>query len=534
MPRAFRLIETLGEGSFGAVHLAEVAGGEGFVQRLAVKWLLPQWSHDNELVGRLRDEARLLALLNHDHVVRVHGLTRIDGRLAILMEAVDGVDLSRQEGPIPPRAAVQIVDAVADALDAAWCTIPPGGTEPLNVVHRDIKPSNVMVTNRGGVKVMDFGVARATFDAREARTRSQQFGTARYMAPERWLHGVSDAPSDVFSLGITLIELVGGVPVERPRLAEEGFREDLDHALLPLAPWPEIHEIAKAMCAFRPEDRPTARGVADRCAAITDLLPAPGLKEWSPSFVANRPARRGSADGSIVHEDTNETFVSGMTEPYSVGLAPTTSAPIPGRAPTPTIPLPVQIVPVPKAADSDAPRWRQAMLALAIAAATVLAVTTWQAWRGTVAASTRAAVEVPATPVAPAPEPPPVVVPVVEPPPVVAVVAPAAPDPVVIKPVVEKKKPEPAPVEVVPDPVVVVDDPVADAVDNVIVTFQFDPNLEVTADPGGAVTSRRGMSFRRNALINVRVHGDDVDFPCTIPTGDGSTVIIDGREHTCR
>lgn len=534
MPRAFRLIETLGEGSFGAVHLAEVAGGEGFVQRLAVKWLLPQWSHDNELVGRLRDEARLLALLNHDHVVRVHGLTRIDGRLAILMEAVDGVDLSRHEGSVPPRAAVQIVDAVADALDAAWRTIPPGGTEPLRVVHRDIKPSNVMVTVRGGVKVMDFGVARATFDAREARTRSQQFGTARYMAPERWLLGVSDAPSDVFSLGITLIELVGGVPVERPRLAEEGFVEDIAQAIKPLAPWPEVQELAVAMCAFRPEDRPTARGVADRCAVIAAVLGGPGLKEWAPGFVANRPTRRSVADGSVVHEDTNETFVSGMTEAYSIGLTPTTSAPMPGRAPTPTMPMPIvaQGAPTVKLADPDAPRWRQAMVALAIAAATVLTVTTWQAWRGTlVAAAPRAVVAEPEAPAKPpAPE-------VIEAPPE-ASVAVVVPEPVVPEPIVAPvpvKRPQPPPVVVVvPPPVEVVDEPVADAEDNVIVTFQFDPTLEVTASPGGAVARMRGMSFRRNAVINVRVRGGDVDFPCTVTAEDGSTVTIDGKEHTCR
>ena len=106
MGRSFRILETLGEGAYGAVHRAEARDDDGFVQVLAVKWLHARWSHDAELASRLRDEARLLALLDHEHIVRVHGITRIDGRLAITMEAVRGVDLSRLPTP-PVRAAVE-------------------------------------------------------------------------------------------------------------------------------------------------------------------------------------------------------------------------------------------------------------------------------------------------------------------------------------------------------------------------------------------------------------------------------------------
>ncbi|MCA9491134.1 MAG: protein kinase, partial [Myxococcales bacterium] len=147
MPRTFTLLRTLGRGAHGAVHLAELRDDEDYVQTLAVKRLLPQWTADADLVARLKDEARLLALLRHDHVVRVHGLTRIEGALAILMEPVEGVDLATlvpRTGPLPARVALEVVEAVADALDAAWCTVPPGQERPLHVVHRDIKPSNVM------------------------------------------------------------------------------------------------------------------------------------------------------------------------------------------------------------------------------------------------------------------------------------------------------------------------------------------------------------------------------------------------------
>ncbi len=322
MPRAFKLLKTLGEGAFGAVHLAEVREDEDFVQTLAVKWLHDQWSADQELVGRLRDEARLLALLSHEHIVRVHGLTTLEGRLAILMEAIDGVDLSRlDEVPIPPRASMEIVAATADALDAAWCTVPSGKSDPLRVVHRDIKPSNIMVTARGGVKVMDFGVARARFDTREADTRSQQFGTARYMAPERWLEGLAEAPSDVFSLGITALELLGGQPIERPRLARGAFGTDMAIALDVVGPWPEIRELVARMCAFDPQDRPTAAEVSTTARELAQTLSKPDLRQWSEAWVPDNieNARQSTADGTVVNEERSADAFGALTATATAG-----------------------------------------------------------------------------------------------------------------------------------------------------------------------------------------------------------------------
>ncbi len=337
MPRSFKLLETLGEGAFGAVHLAEVRDDDDFVQTLAVKWLHPRWSADADLAGRLRDEARLLALLNHEHIVRVHGLTRLEGRLAILMEPVDGADLSRLDGqPMPPRAALEAVADVAEALEAAWNTTPAGTDEPLRVVHRDIKPSNVMVTGRGRVKVMDFGVARARFDAREAHTQSQQFGTARYMAPERWLDGVAEAPSDVFSLGITLLELLAGRPIERPRLSPGAFSSDIAEALTVVDAWPEVRGLVQVMVAYDAEDRPSAAKVAIECRDIASRIEGASLRDWAETWVDEHRGH-STSDGTIVPEDASaETFqvlpsvqqrtadTSGLTAPLTASspLAP--------------------------------------------------------------------------------------------------------------------------------------------------------------------------------------------------------------------
>ncbi|MCB9679210.1 MAG: serine/threonine protein kinase [Alphaproteobacteria bacterium] len=343
MPRSFRFLDKLGRGAFGEVHLAELRTDEDFVQTVAVKWLHSEYSDDVELAGRLRDEARLLGLLQHPNVVRVSGLTRIDGRLAVLMEPVAGRDLTGAH--VPPRATAEIVAAVADALDAAWETVPPGRSEPLRVVHRDIKPSNIMVTRRGQVKVMDFGVARATFESREAQTRSQQYGTARYMAPERWIEGIAEAPSDVFSLGITLVELASGEAVGRPRLSREGFDADLAEPIARLDAWPELRDLAREMVAFSPADRPSAAAVSERLGGMG--LPGPGLRQWAGEIevAAGTP---DAMTGTVVVEDTNAaTFaldgsagtVDATTAAYTadVALAPpelvATAAPAPATLP---------------------------------------------------------------------------------------------------------------------------------------------------------------------------------------------------------
>jgi serine/threonine protein kinase len=301
--RSFRFLETLGEGSFGSVFLAEVRDDEGFSQRLAVKMLHAAADADEDVVGRLRDEARLLALLHHENVVRVHGLTRVDGRLAVLMEPVVGFDLSEVAGTAAPaRAVLQVGEAVADALHAAVVTPHPETGRPLCVVHRDIKPSNVMVTDRGIVKVLDFGVARATFDAREASTRSQQFGTARYMAPERWLHGSAEAPSDVFSLGVTLVELWRGAPVARFRLARAAFEQDVATAL-DGAP-PAVAAFFASLLSFDADQRPDAATVAARCRVLAADAPGSDLRTWAQSVGPQvRDRRRRAAAPSGSHDE---------------------------------------------------------------------------------------------------------------------------------------------------------------------------------------------------------------------------------------
>ena len=297
--------ETLGRGGFGAVYLADVYGENDFVQRLAVKLLSAEVSEHPDLVARQRDEARLLAQLNHDHIVKVMDLTDIDGRPAILMEYVDGIDANHlfKRVQIPPRAALEAVAAVASALAAAYGTVSPRTGSALHAIHRDIKPSNLLVSAHGGLKVLDFGVARANFD-REGATQSVQFGTPRFMAPEQWLRGEVGPEVDVYALALTFLSLVTGKEHERlplDPLLYEGAKRDL---LAELPPHARLVEVVDRMLAFEPHQRPSAAEVHEIFTALAEEAAGEGLARFArrvvPSLVAERRERWASDSPPVV------------------------------------------------------------------------------------------------------------------------------------------------------------------------------------------------------------------------------------------
>ena len=250
------------------------------------------------MVARQQDEARLLAQLNHDHIVKVIDMSEVHGRPALLMEYVEGVDghTLRQQGPLPVAAALEIVQATASALDAAWNTPSTLTGQPLRVIPRDIKPSNLLISRYGGLKVLDFGVARANFD-REGTTTSMQYGTARFMAPEQWLSGAVSHTVDIYALGVSAFELLTGNKFQRLPLQPDRFQQGLlerstaldlrsQHKPVQAA----IRALLIRMLSYDPEDRPTASEVRDQCISI--LLQADGdsvRMAWPSAACSNEP-----------------------------------------------------------------------------------------------------------------------------------------------------------------------------------------------------------------------------------------------------
>lgn len=337
--RRYRVLEVLGEGGFGKVYRAELLGGAGFVQQVALKVVNPSQPQADEALRRLRDEARILGLVQHRAVVRAFGLARLEMGWAAILEYVDGIDCAElaKQHDVPLRVAVEIAEEVAGALVAVWGTSGPDGA-PLHVLHRDIKPANIRVTHDGVVKVLDFGAAQARFDARESSTRSHILGSLRYMAPERFL-GADGPGVDVYALGLTLVELLTRIPPSDGAIGEleqgrmrmalvRALRERIEEdGPEQAAAAQSLASLVDRMLAHSPDARPSAAEVVDACKTLRNTLEGPALRDWRPAVVAPpRPEASAAAgdpwSGSLLLELPGEVTPRPPAIPNVTVVAP--------------------------------------------------------------------------------------------------------------------------------------------------------------------------------------------------------------------
>ncbi|HJN77698.1 MAG TPA: serine/threonine-protein kinase [Myxococcota bacterium] len=352
--RRYRILEVLGSGGFGTVYRAEVLTVTGLRREVALKVLNENAASNEDAAKRLRDEARILSNLNHFGIVRVDDLLQLDGRWTMVMELVRGVDCSRivrSVGPPPASVSLDIVSGVARTLHAVSKATGPDGSK-LALVHRDVKPANILLTEGGAVKLLDFGVARANVESREAETQQAYvMGSLPYLAPERY--GFEDTPAgDVYALGCVLYELFVGKRFGRTRPSRRQhrvkLRDGLHDAWESVAPdmREDILPILGEALAYEGEDRPAPRDLATRIEALRHRASGPTLADWAEKVVgelvrAGREVEADSMCGRVLTENLSAESMAGPVDDFvdEHGLLPVTSEPeltIPEMAPLPT------------------------------------------------------------------------------------------------------------------------------------------------------------------------------------------------------
>jgi serine/threonine protein kinase len=213
----YLVYEQIGLGGMASVHRAETQGIAGFRRPVALKRMLPWVAANDELVRSFVREARLASHLRHANVAQTLDLGKVGETYFIAMELVPGKNLReilshclRVVGPIPIENAINILGQIADALDYAHNLSDETGT-PLGIIHRDVSPSNVIVSEGGVVKLIDFGIAKASAQSMQTMSRTIK-GKFGYMAPE-YIEGRIDARADLFALGVIAHELLANRPL---------------------------------------------------------------------------------------------------------------------------------------------------------------------------------------------------------------------------------------------------------------------------------------------------------------------------------
>ena len=315
----YRITDKLGEGGMGVVYKAVDVNLD---RPVAIKVLNSDLVRNPELVERFRAEARAQANLNHTNLATLYSFIVHEGTAMMVMELVDGETLEkmvRRRGPIPSQEAIPLFKQALLGI---------GYAHRAGIIHRDLKPANLMLSQNGIVKVMDFGIAKVMGAQGMTRTGTQM-GTAFYMSPEQVLNKGVDIRSDIYSLGVTLYELLTAhVPFE----ADSDYQMMAHHVStpppLPTRFYPYIPKGVENAVLRAIEKHPDAR---------FQTVEEFGQALEHPEDYVAPVAAVAAVPGRTILEGATQSVPaplppSGATAPP----LPPTAVPVPGRAPDPT------------------------------------------------------------------------------------------------------------------------------------------------------------------------------------------------------
>ena len=280
----YQILDKLGEGGMGEVYRAH---DSKLGRDVALKILPPAFTSNPDRLARFEREARLLASLNHPHIGAIYGLEEAGGVRALVLELIEGPTLAERmaAGPISTRDALEIVRQIAEALEAA---------HEKGIVHRDLKPANIKIAPDGSVKVLDFGVAKATAHdsvdgalssaataTMEATAHGVIVGTAAYMSPEQARGQPVDKRTDVWAFGCVLYQMLAGRRAFTGDTASDVLarviERDPDWAALPAGLPEPIRRLLER--SLRKDRRRRLSDIADARIEIDDALAAPVLHD---------------------------------------------------------------------------------------------------------------------------------------------------------------------------------------------------------------------------------------------------------------
>jgi serine/threonine protein kinase len=314
----YEVLKVLGAGGMGRVYQVRNV----ITDRVeAMKVLLPDLEGHEGVAARFLREIKVLAALNHPNIAALHTAQTIDNQLVMIMEYVEGQSLSARisRGPIPVPDALNYLDQVLSALSYA---------HHRHVIHRDIKPANLMLTSAGVVKLMDFGIARTDDEPSKLTATGSTLGSMNYMSPEQVRGEKVDERSDLYSLGISLYEMVTG---EKPFQGDSNFSIMAAHINQPPRPPVELH--------------PGIPGIVNDL-ILTAIAKAPTQRyQTADSFRAavQQAMQAASVDDRTSVEGSLQTAFAVPTPPPAVRNTPPVASqgvPLPPPIPPATRPVP--------------------------------------------------------------------------------------------------------------------------------------------------------------------------------------------------
>ena len=367
----YLLLEKIGAGGMAEVFRAVRKGPEGFMRVFALKRIIPRHAESREFVDMFCNEARLSALLNHPNLVQVYDFGEVDGSYYLAMEYLKGRtvlsvmrSLHARRQSFPPAAVAYIGRQVALGLGYAH-TLKGGDGKSLTLVHRDINPSNVMLLKSGGVKVLDFGIAKAPSLATHQTQAGLVKGKLSYASPEQLKCKPLDGRSDVFALGVSLWEMLtmqklfGGKtdydtvtnvmtrPVRPPSAVRPDVPPALDRIILQAlerdpARRPDARQLAARLADYLREARFLEDSLVEllrelfgeHTSRVLTLLPADQIMPGGVALVDSSPGQKpavGPAPTPAPEGEINSADVPppATTSNSSAGVAAWRTGPIP-------------------------------------------------------------------------------------------------------------------------------------------------------------------------------------------------------------